>query len=163
MMAGKIKLLIVDDEVKFLDSIARRLEMRGLDVAKATNGQDALDLARTQKFDVALLDLKMPGLDGKQVLEVLKQEHKFLEVVILTGHGSIDSAVECTKLGAFAYLPKPYEMEDLLEVLRKAYEARLKKKFKADEARMEKLAELAKGQSALGILRAMRELDDSEK
>ncbi len=162
-MAGKIKLLIVDDEVKFLDSIARRLEMRGLDVAKATNGQDALDLARTQKFDVALLDLKMPGLDGKQVLEVLKQEHKFLEVVILTGHGSIDSAVECTKLGAFAYLPKPYEMEDLLEVLRKAYEARLKKKFKADEARMEKLAELAKGQSALGILRAMRELDDSEK
>ena len=137
--------------------------MRGLDVAKASNGRDALEIARTQKFDLALLDLKMPGLDGRQVLEVLKQEHKFLEVIILTGHGSMDSAVECTKLGAFAYLPKPYELEKLLEVLRRAYEARLKKKFASDEARMEKLARLATGGSALGILRAMRELDDEEK
>jgi DNA-binding NtrC family response regulator len=162
-MAEKIKLLIVDDEVKFLDSIARRLEMRGLDVAKASNGADALEIARNQKFDLALLDLKMPGLDGKQVLEVLKQEHKFLEVIILTGHGSMDSAVECTKLGAFAYLPKPYELEKLLEVLRAAYEARLKKKFASDQARMQKLAALASGESALGILRAMRELDNEEK
>jgi two-component system NtrC family response regulator len=162
-MAEKIKLLIVDDEVKFLDSIARRLEMRGLDVAKASNGADALGIARNRKFDLALLDLKMPGLDGKQVLEVLKQEHKFLEVIILTGHGSMDSAVECTKLGAFAYLPKPYELEKLLEVLRAAYEARLRKKFASDQARMERLAGLASGESALGILRAMRELDDEEK
>ena len=162
-MAEKIKLLIVDDEVKFLDSIARRLEMRGLDVAKTSNGADALEIARNQKFDLALLDLKMPGLDGKQVLEVLKQEHKFLEVIILTGHGSMDSAVECTKLGAFAYLPKPYELEKLLEVLRAAYEARLKKKFASDQARMQRLAGLASGESALGILRAMRELDDEEK
>jgi len=81
----------------------------------------------------------------------------------LTGHGSTDSAFACTRLGAFAYLPKPYELEKLLEVLRGAYEARLKKRFGADQERMGKLARLARGESALGVLRAMRELDDAEK
>ncbi len=162
-MAEKIKLLIVDDEIKFLDSIAQRLEMRGLDVTKAGNGKDAVDNARTQKFDLALLDLKMPGMDGKQVLEILKKEHKFIEVIILTGHGSLESAVECTKLGAFGYLPKPYELDNLLEILRQAYEVRLKKKFELDQARMDKIMQIASGSSALGILRALRELDNDEK
>jgi DNA-binding NtrC family response regulator len=162
-MAKKIKLLIVDDEVKFLDSIARRLEMRGFDVAKASNGQDAVEAARNQKFDLALLDLKMPGMNGKEVLEILKKEHRYLEVIILTGHGSLDSAVDCTKLGAFSYLPKPYELDKLLEVLKGAFEHRLIKKFVADDSRMKKLADLAAGSSPLGILRAMNELDDDEK
>jgi len=162
-MPNKIKLLIVDDEVKFLDSIAQRLELRDFSVTKATNGQEAVDAARNDKFDLALLDLKMPGMDGKEVLRILKGEHKFLEVIILTGHGSVDSAVECTKLGAFGYLPKPYELEDLIEVLKQAFETRLKKKFESDQVRMEKLAELAKGSSPLGILREMRKLDDEEK
>ena len=109
-MPEKVKLLIVDDETQFVDSIARRLEMRGFDVTKAYGGQQAVDAARGGKFDLALLDLKMPGLDGRQVLEILKREHKFLEIIILTGHGSLESAVECTKLGAFGYLPKPYEL-----------------------------------------------------
>ncbi|MBD3402604.1 response regulator [candidate division GN15 bacterium] len=163
MMADTIKLLIVDDETKFLESIARRLELRGLDVTAVSSGREAVDTAKTRKFDLALLDLKMPGMDGKQVLEILKREHKFLEVIILTGHGSVDSAVECTRLGAFGYLPKPYDLDNLLEVLRQAYEARLKKKFESDQERMNKLAELAAGSSALGILRAMRELDDDER
>ncbi len=162
-MPDKIKLLIADDEVKFLDSIARRLELRDFDVTKATNGPEAVAAARNGKFDLALLDLKMPGMDGRQVLEILKNEHKFLEVIILTGHGSVDSAVECTKLGAFSYLPKPYELDKLMEVLKQAYEARLKNKFQADATRIEKITELATGQSALGILRAMRELDNEEK
>ncbi len=162
-MADKIRLLIVDDEVQFLDSIARRLEMRGFDVTKAYNGQEAVEAARRSKFDLALLDLKMPGMDGKQVLEILKKEHKHLEIIILTGHGSLDSAVECTKLGAYGYLPKPYELDKLLESLRDAYQARLTKKFDADQARMEKIAQIAMGQSPLGILQALRELDDEEK
>lgn len=162
-MVDKIKLLIVDDEVKFLDSIAKRLEMRDFDVTKATNGALAIEHARQAKFDLALLDLKMPGIDGKQALETLKREHKYIEVIILTGHGSLDSAVECTKLGAFGYLPKPYELDKLIEILRQAYESRLKKKFEHDRKRMEKLAEIATGSSALGILREMRELDDEEK
>jgi len=162
-MSAKIKLLIVDDEVKFLNSIAKRLELRDFNVTKATNGQEAIDATHSDKFDLALLDLKMPGMNGKEVLEILKKEHKYLEVIILTGHGSMDSAVECTKLGAFSYLPKPYELDKLIEILQQAYEARLKKKFISDQARMEKLAKLATGTSALGILRAMREMDDDEK
>lgn len=162
-MERKIKLLIVDDEIQFLDSIAQRLEMRGFDVTKAANGQDALQAAENDRFDIALLDLKMPGIDGKQVLESLKKDHKFLEVIILTGHGSIDSAVECTRLGAFDYLPKPYELESLLDVLKRAYETRLNKKFQHDEARLAKITKLATGSSALGILRELRQLDDEEK
>lgn len=162
-MSDKIKLLIVDDEVQFLESIARRLEMRDFDVTKASNGREAVEAARTDKFDLALLDLKMPGMDGKQVLEILKSEHKYLEVIILTGHGSMDSAVECTKLGAFSYLPKPYELENLLDILKQAYEARLKKKFESDRSRMDKILDMATGSSALSILRELRKLDNEEK
>ena len=162
-MSEKIKILIVDDEIKFLESIEKRLEMRGFEVAAAPSGEKAIHIARTDKFDLALLDLKMPGLDGKEVLEILKKEHKYLEVIILTGHGSYESAAECTKLGAFGYLPKPYELDKLLKVLKNAYEARMKKKFEMDEERMEKIMKIAIGGSPLSILRKMRALDDDEK
>jgi two-component system NtrC family response regulator len=162
-VGDRIKLLIVDDEVQFLDAIAERLQMRGLDVSKAANGAQALELAKGAKFDIALVDLKMPGMDGMQLLEILKREHKFIEVVILTGHGSLDSAVQATKLGAFGYLPKPYELDKLLETLKEAYESRLLRKFESDEKRMSEIQRLATGESPLGILRALRELDDDEK
>lgn len=150
-MEKKIKLLIVDDEEAFLNAIARRLEMRGFIVSKAANGKVALEIVRTQQFDLALVDLKMPGMNGKELLELLKKEHKYIEVIILTGHGSLDSAVECTKLGAFGSLPKPYEIDKLLDSLRKAYEARMTKKFDADQERLEKIMNAALGESPLGI------------
>jgi DNA-binding NtrC family response regulator len=162
-MDGKIRLLIVDDEIQFLESIAKRLELRDFDVTRASNGMQAVEAARQGKFDLALLDLKMPGMDGKQVLEILKKEHKYLEVIILTGHGSVDSAVECTKLGAFGYLPKPYELEKLLDTLKEAYHTRMRKKFQADQDRAAKIAELATGSSPLAILRELRKLDDEVK
>ena len=162
-MSSNIKLLIVDDEVKFLASIAQRLMMRGFIVTTASDGQEAIKKAHAEKFDLALLDLKMPGLDGKQVLEILKKEHKHLEVIILTGHGSYESAAECTRLGAFGYLPKPYELEKLLEVLRSAYEARMKKKFESDINKMEKLMKIATGAGPLSILQEMKKLDDDVK
>lgn len=138
--------------------------MRDTENVDVSNGEDAIKRIRSDpEIDVVLLDRKMPGMDGREVLEILKNEHKYLEVVILTGHGSVDSAVECTKLGAFSYLPKPYELENLLEVLRQAYEARLKKKFELDQARMEKIMHIATGSSPLGILRELRRLDDEEK
>jgi len=159
-MEEKIKLLIVDDEVKFLDSISRRLELRDFNVTKATNGHQAVESARNEKYDLALIDLKMPGMDGRQVLQILKSEHKFLEAIILTGHGSLDSAVECTKIGAFGYLPKPYELDDLVEKLQEAYQARLQKKFEHDIEKRDQIMKSATGESALGILRRLRELDD---
>ena len=162
-MESKIKLLIVDDEVAFLSSIARRLELRDFDVTKATNGKEALEAAHSEKFDLALVDLKMPGMSGQNLLEFLKSDHKFLEVIILTGHGSLESAVECTKLGAYAYLPKPYELDRLIDLLKEAYQVRLQKKFENDQKRMEMITKIATGDSALGIMRRLRELDDEEK
>ena len=162
-MDEEIRLLIVDDEAPFLRTIAERLRLRGFAVTTAERGEDALETARREKFDLALIDLKMPGIGGRHLLEMLKDEHRFLEGVVLTGHGSLESAVECTKLGAFGYLPKPYEIDGLLGVLKDAYHARLEKKFRSDSTRMARLEEMARGQSALGILREMRTLDDGRR
>lgn len=162
-MEHVIKLLIVDDETRFLNAIAQRLTKRGLDVRTAANGADAIEMARAEKFDIALLDLKMPGMDGGQVLRILKEEHQFLEAIVLTGHGSLESAVELTKLGAFSYLPKPYELDKLIEVLKEAYETRLKNKFASDQAKIDKIVAMASGESPLGILRRLRELDDERR
>ncbi len=162
-MEHLIKLLIVDDETRFLNAIAQRLSKRGFAVKTASNGAEAVDLARREKFDIALLDLKMPGMDGGEVLKILKDEHQFLEAIMLTGHGSLESAVELTKVGAFSYLPKPYELEKLVQVLKDAYEARLRKKFASDEAKLNAIVRMASGESPLGILRGLRELDDERK
>jgi DNA-binding NtrC family response regulator len=162
-MEHVIKLLIVDDETRFLNAIAQRLGKRGFEVRTATNGPDALDLARDEKFDLALLDLKMPGMDGGQVLRALKDEHRFLEAIILTGHGSLESAVELTRSGAFSYLPKPYELDKLVQVLKDAYEARLLRKFAADQEQLGRIVAMATGSSPLAILRKLRELDDERR
>jgi DNA-binding NtrC family response regulator len=159
----KIQLLIVDDEENFLDSIAKRLRMKDFDVATANNGKDALKAAKKGKFDVAILDLKMPDMDGTEVLSILKSKHKYLEAVMLTGHATIDSAVECTKLGAFGYLEKPYEFDKLVDVLRSAYHARLTKKFKNDKQKREQLEMLAMGSSPMAILKSLVAIDDDEK
>ena len=162
-MTERITLLIVDDEVKYLQAIAKRLEMRDFDVTAATNGRDAIEAARSRRFDLALLDLKMPGMNGREVLEALKSQHRFLEVIILTGHGSLDSAVECTKLGAFGYLPKPYELDKLIEILKDAYQYRIERKFAHDREAVTRLLASAEGQSPLGILRRLKEIDTDEK
>ncbi|RJP21288.1 MAG: response regulator [Candidatus Omnitrophota bacterium] len=158
-MSKKVRLLIVDDEVKFLNSIAQRLEMRNFEVAKAANGQEAIDAAKQTEIDIALLDLKMPGLDGCQVLKILKEEHAFLEVIILTGHGSLDFATECKELGAFSYLPKPYELDDLLEILKDAYMKRFRKKYASDFAMLARLDNLETASHPLEVLKEMLALE----
>ena len=158
-----IKLLIVDDEEDFLKSIAERLGMRDFDATTATEGKLAIKAAKKGHFDVAIVDMRMPGMDGMELLQILKKKHKFLEVIILTGFGSIDSAVEATKLGAYSYLEKPYDFEKLLEVIKKAYEARLRKKFDHDKKRMEEIEVLSMGSSPMGILRSLMRIDDDEK
>ena len=159
----KIKLLIVDDDEKFLKTISERLGLKDFDVTSASEGTQALKAAKKGKFDVAILDLKMPGMDGMEVLQSLKKKHKFLEVIMLTGFASIDSAVEATKLGALGYLEKPYKFEKLLEVLKEAYETRLRKKFEHDKKRMDEIELLAMGSSPMGILRSLMRVDDGEK
>jgi DNA-binding NtrC family response regulator len=159
----KIKLLMVDDEVKFLESISKRLVLKNFDVTKAVTGKEAIESAEKGFFDVAIVDFQMPGMDGAEVLRVLKEKHKYLEIIMLTGHATVDSAVECTKLGAFKYLEKPYDFENLVETIQQAYEARLKKKFEHNQKRMEEIQKLSISSSPLGLLRALARLDNEEK
>jgi DNA-binding response OmpR family regulator len=127
-MTKKIRLLLVDDELNFLNALCQRLELRGFDVTMAASGEEAIETARSAEFALVLLDLKMPGMDGREVLRVLKKEHKQLEVIILTGHGSYDAEIECKELGAFGYMSKPFEFEELLKIIKNAYLVKLQDK-----------------------------------
>lgn len=159
----KIKILLVDDEIDFLQAMAERLSLKDFDVIAASNGEDAIASAEKDLFDVALVDFQMPGMDGTQVLKLLKERHKYLEIIMLTGHATIDSAVESAKLGVFKYLEKPYDFEKLVEVIKEAYEERLKKKFEHNKEHMKKIQKLSLRESPLGLLRALAHLDDDEK
>jgi DNA-binding NtrC family response regulator len=158
-----INILLVDDEVKFLTAVADRLTLKGFNVTTATDGDAAIEAAGKGGFDVAVVDLRMPGTDGAEVLKILKQKHKFIEIIMLTGHATVDSAVECTKLGAFKYLEKPYDFDKLIEVLKDAYHVRMQKKFETNANRMEAIQRLSMGQSPLGILKELAKLDDGLK
>ena len=163
MNEKKIKLLLVDDEINFLQPIAERLTLKGFDVIVTSNGKEAIASAEKDLFDVALVDFQMPGMDGTKVLKVLKERHKYLEIIMLTGYATIESAVESTKLGAFKYLEKPYNFDRLVEAIKEAYETRLKKKFEHDQVRMEEIKNLSFRESPLGLLRALARLDNDEK
>ena len=110
-----IRLLIVDDEKEFLAALARRLVLRGFDVTTASTGEEAKELARKESFDLALVDLVMPGITGETLLEDLKREHQLIEVIVLTGHNSPEKAEACTRAGAFRYLQKPIDHDELAD------------------------------------------------
>ena len=159
MENNKINLLIVDDEVQFLESISKSLEVRDFKVIAVDRGEKAIEAARKNPIDVALVDLKMPGINGEETLKALKAEHKWMEVVILTGHGTIDSAVECTKSGAFSFLQKPCNLDDLLEALKDAYKKKVMNRKKIEEKKMDQLLKISISGSAREILRRLRERD----
>lgn len=159
----KIHLLMVDDEEKFLNALTERLKLKFFDITPVTNGEDAIEVAKKAKFDVAVVDLQMPGIDGVELLKILKKSHRFLEIIILSGHATIDTAVDCTKLGAFKVLEKPCSFDKLVETITEAYESRMKKKFEKDVDRMKQIQSLAFGQSPLGILRELKKMDDNQK
>ncbi len=159
----KIHLLMVDDEEKFLHALTERLKLKFFDITPVTNGEDAIAVAQKAQFDVAVVDLQMPGIDGVELLKILKKSHRFLEIIILSGHATIDTAVDCTKLGAFKVLEKPCSFDKLVETITEAYESRMKKKFEKDIDRMKKIQSLAFGQSPLGILRELKKMDDNQK
>ena len=154
-----INLLIVDDEEQFLSSISKSLELRGFSVTSVNRGEKALDVARNQPVDIALVDLKMPGMDGQETLQGLKKEHQWMEIVILTGHGTIDSAAACTRDGAYAYLQKPCEFDQLLETLTQAYKKRVMNKKKIEETKLDALLKISLGNSPLEILKKLKEFD----
>ena len=115
------KLLLVDDEDRFRISLAKRLELRGYEVIALNNGQEAVKIVRNEpEIDVVILDRKMPGVGGEQVLREIKAFRPELQVIFLTGHGNVNSAMEVGRLEAYAYLEKPCDHEKLIEVIEEA-------------------------------------------
>ncbi|SDU15747.1 response regulator [Desulfobacula phenolica] len=159
MEKEKINLLIVDDEDQFLESIKKSLELRDFNVITANRGEKAVEVAKNNTIDIALVDLKMPGISGEETLKLLKQEHKWMEVVILTGHGAIDSAVECTKSGAYSYLQKPCELDQLLETLQDAYKKKIMNRKQIEEKKLNELLNISISSRPREILRKLREID----
>jgi DNA-binding response OmpR family regulator len=124
----RIRLLLVDDEVGFTDVMAKRLGRRGIDVTAAYSGAEAIQALRGREYDVAVLDLKMEDMDGIEVLRIFKKLDPDMPVIMLTGHGSETSASEGRHYGAYDYLTKPYEFDDLLGKIREAARCAEKKK-----------------------------------
>ena len=120
--------LLVDDEQEFVETLSERLIMRDIGSAVAYDGQSALDLIAEDEPEVMILDLKMPGIDGIEVLRRVKATRPDIEIIILTGHGSEADRDVCMKLGAFAFLNKPVNIELLSETLKKANESVRQKK-----------------------------------
>jgi DNA-binding NtrC family response regulator len=120
----RVDLLLVDDDADFRESVARRVMRRGYQVQEATHGEQALQLASLRQFDVVILDMVMPGMSGIQVLEQLKLAHPECEVIMLTGQGTIEAAVQAMKLGAYDFLTKPFPLAELEILIEKAYERR---------------------------------------
>ncbi len=116
------KLLIVDDERQFVRTLSERLRLREIGSVIAYDGETALDMIKEEEPEVMILDLKMPGIDGIEVLKRVKQTNPHIEVIILTGHGSEADKELCMKLGAFAYLEKPVDVSVLSETIKKANE-----------------------------------------
>ena len=116
-----ISLLIVEDDADFRDSSARWMDRKGHQVAAAASGAEALSLCERQQFDVGVFDMNMPGMSGIELLQRIRDNNIDMEVIILTGQGTIDSAVQAMKMGASDYLTKPCELEELLEKIMAAY------------------------------------------
>ena len=115
------KILLVDDEEVFARNMARLLSARGYNVTTANSGDAAIRLLEEQPADVIVLDLKMPGMDGLTTLKEIQKMDLFTQTLILTGHGSIDSALEALKLGAYDYLTKPCEIDELVDKIEGAW------------------------------------------
>ena len=116
------RVLLVDDETIFTKNMAKLLKFRGYEVAAVNSGDAAIRELEQSRFDVIVLDLKMPGMDGITTLKEIKKLGLFTETLILTGHGSIDTALEAMKLGAYDYLTKPCEIEELVTKIEAAWE-----------------------------------------
>jgi len=118
----KARLLIVDDEEQFVEALSERLSMRDYDVTTSLTGEDAIEKIKNYNFDVVILDVRLPGIEGTEVLREIKNLKPLTEVIMLTGHGTMEMAIEGMKLGALDILMKPCETEDLTLKIDKAHD-----------------------------------------
>lgn len=122
----QLKIMLVDDEERFLVTTRKLFAKKGCDILTATSGPEALDILRTKKVHVVILDVKMPGMDGLATLRQIKKLYPMVEVIMLTGHAIAETAVEVLKAGAANYLMKPTDIDDLIQKAKEVAERRLK-------------------------------------
>ena len=113
--------LLVDDEIDFLQTLIKRLKKRHLNIRSAASGQEALSVLASDRIDVVVLDVRMPGMDGIETLREIKKRDPLTEVIMLTGHASVEVAISGMALGAFDYLMKPMDIDELVYKLQDAY------------------------------------------
>ena len=118
----KMKLLLVDDEERFLVTVAKLLSRKGYKPLTASGGREALEILDREPVDVVILDVKMPGMGGLETLTEIKSRHPLVQVIMLTGHGTIDAAIESMEKGAYDYIIKPYDLDKLLEEAKAAFD-----------------------------------------
>ena len=128
--------MIVDDELDFLETIVKRLKRRKVDATGIDSGTKALELLEQEHFDVVILDVRMPGMDGIETLKEMKKKRPLLEVIMLTGHASIESGMQGMQYGAFDYVMKPADIDDLLEKIQGAYERKALHEEKVRETKV---------------------------
>lgn len=121
----KFRVLIVDDEEDFVETMVKRLKSKGLEAEGVHRGHSALELLGEKDFDVCVLDVRMPGMDGIETLREMKKRKPSMEVIILTGHGSVESGIQGLQLGAYNYVMKPVPFPELLEQIVQAYERKV--------------------------------------
>jgi len=124
-MIESIKLLVVDDELDFLETLMKRLRKRGVHVQGVKSGEEALECLGREPIDVVILDVKMPGMNGLETLKAIKAKHPLVEVIMLTGHANVETAVTGMELGAFDYLMKPMDIDELLYKVQDAYQKKM--------------------------------------
>ncbi|MDY6910106.1 MAG: response regulator [Thermodesulfobacteriota bacterium] len=135
-----IRVMLVDDEVPFVDTMTKRLTKRGLNVVTAFSGAEALEKLDGMKgVDVVVLDVKMPGMDGIETLREIKSRFPLLEVIMLTGHATVETAIEGMKLGAHDYLMKPCDIEELLGKVKEARDKKARHEQKIIEAKAQSI------------------------
>jgi two-component system, OmpR family, response regulator CpxR len=135
----KISVLLVDDEKEFLEVLAERLEARDFEVTRACGGEEALLAVQEKNIDVAVVDVLMPGKDGISTLREMKLVKPLTEVIMLTGHATVESGVAGMKLGAFDYLMKPAETKDLVGKIVQAYKRKAEQEERIRQAEIEKI------------------------
>jgi DNA-binding NtrC family response regulator len=159
-MGEKIKLLFVDDEKDFVKYMTKRLEQHEFEIHAFTNPVEALEQAKGGNFDVGLLDLKMPEMDGEELLNRLKERDPGMEIIIMTGHGSIESAFRSAKRGAYEYLLKPCNFDALVSAINNAYSKRIKA-LSADKAdQVDALMKRAGEMKPLTLLKRLKKIHD---
>ncbi len=133
------KVLLVDDEEEFVETLAERMRTRGMEVSTSNSGADALELVDDEDFDVVVLDLKMPGIDGLDALQRIKRRRPDIQVVLLTGHATVEKGVEAIKHGALEFLEKPVDLASLTDAIHKAKATKMVLVEKETEERIKEI------------------------